>query len=227
MLQDTNKTAIFSGRFDCPHVGHFLSILELARLYGKVAVIILDYPGRETCSADEARDIFNKLFDLVFPPIARQVVQVEVNDIHFAHISFSEYDTLLRNIGCCMNHSIYVSGNREVLDNMTKQGIKARYFARSDDYIYTGTKIREKMAKLPPDAIGVGVFTERGIQAEEFQNKGLRWPDDVHKIKICSNCENYNYDKFWCMLYGPSGVSPTYDTNNNCCGFILKKDKKG
>lgn len=147
MLQDKNKTAIFSGRFCPPHVGHILSILELARLYGKVAVIILDYPGREACSADEARDIFNKLFDLVFPPIARQVIQVEVNDIHFAHISFAEYDALLRNIGCCLNHTIYVSGNPEVLENMKKQMIKARYFARSDDYIYTGTKIRQEMRK--------------------------------------------------------------------------------
>ena len=154
MLQETNKTAIFSGKFMPPHVGHILSILELARLYGKVAVIILDYPGRETCSADEARDIFNKLFDLVFPPIARQVIQVEVNDIHFANITFSEYDSLLRNIGCCMNHSIYVSGNPEVLENMKKQGIKARHFARSDDHIYTGTKIRENMAKfgMPEDS---------------------------------------------------------------------------
>jgi hypothetical protein len=46
-----------------------------------------------------------------------------------------------------MNHSIYVSGNPEVLENMKKQGIKARHFARSDDYLYTGTKIRENMLK--------------------------------------------------------------------------------
>lgn len=179
MLQDTNKTAIFSGRFDPPHLGHILSILELARLYGKVAVIILDYPDREECSVDEARDIFNKLFDLFFPPIARQVIQVEVNDIHFAHISFAEYDALLRNIGCCMNHSIYVSGNLEVLENMKKQGIKARFFARSNDYLYTGTKIREEIDKnkLPKDIIGgVGVYSEKGISTLD---KGLNQVDNV------------------------------------------------
>jgi hypothetical protein len=48
-----------------------------------------------------------------------------------------------------MNHSIYVSGNQEVLENMKKQGIEARHFARSDDHIYTGTKIRQILAKTP------------------------------------------------------------------------------
>jgi nicotinamide mononucleotide adenylyltransferase len=142
---EPNKTAIFSGRFSPPHLGHLHTILNIAKIYGRVLVVILDYPDREVCSADEARDIFNGIFDAMFPETTRSTIQVIINDIHFATIGFAQYDTLLRNNGLCLNHSIYLSGNQEVLENMKREGIKHRYFPRTDDYLYTGTKIREQI----------------------------------------------------------------------------------
>ncbi len=147
MKPEPNKTAIFSGRFDPPHLGHLHTVLNIAKVYGRVLIVILDYPDREACSVDEARDIFNGIFDAMFPDTTRSTFQVIINDIHFATITYSAYDTLLRNNGICYNHSIYLSGNIEVLDNMKKEGIKCRFFPRTDDYIYTGTKIREQITK--------------------------------------------------------------------------------
>jgi nicotinamide mononucleotide adenylyltransferase len=147
---EPNKTAIFSGRFDPPHLGHLHTILNIAKVYGRVLVVILDYPDREVCSADEARDIFNEIFDAMFPDTTRSTIQVVINDIHFAAISFAEYDTLLRNNGICLNHSIYLSGNTEVLENMKKVGIRCRYFARTDEYLYTGTEIRKQITEGKP-----------------------------------------------------------------------------
>lgn len=150
MKPEPNKTAIFSGRFSPPHLGHLHTILNITKVYGRVLVVILDYPDREVCSADEARDIFNGIFDAMFPETTRSTVQVVINDIHFAAITFAEYDLLLRNHGVCLNHSIYLSGNIEVLENMKKVGIRCRYFSRTDDYLYTGTAIREQITKGTP-----------------------------------------------------------------------------
>lgn len=163
MKPEPNKTAIFSGRFDPPHLGHLHTILNIAKVYGRVLVVILDYPDREVCSADEARDIFNSIFDAMLPETTRSTIQVVINDIHFASITFTQYDLLLRNNGLCLNHSIYLSGNPEVLANMKKEGIKNRYFARTDDYIYTGENIREQIKEGKP----LKEFVE-GIAAEEF-----------------------------------------------------------
>lgn len=150
MKPEPGKTAIFSGRFEPPHLGHLHTILNIAKVYGRVLVVILDYPDREVCSADEARDIFNGIFDAMFPDTTRSTFQVIINDIHFATISFAQYDTLLRNNGICINHSIYLSGNTEVLENMKKEGIRSRFFPRTNDYIYTGTSIREQIKEGTP-----------------------------------------------------------------------------
>lgn len=137
------KTAVFSGRFDPPHIGHILTIMDIMRQYSKVVVVVLDRSSREVCNAMEAAEIFNLIFDHILPRIARTKVDVIVNHIHFAEITYSEYDLFLRNIGACSNHTVYLSGNQDVLRNMNKQQIRNRYITRSMDRIYEGTKIRK------------------------------------------------------------------------------------
>jgi cytidyltransferase-like protein len=145
MMNDKYTTAIFSGRFDPPHLGHVQTVLKLAKRFSKVVVVVLDYPERKTVNADGTKDIFNFLFDMVFPEISRSKVDVVVNSIHFAKITFAEYDIFLRNIGACYNHTVYLSGNPEVLENMAKQQIKSEFVERSADTIYEGTRIREDL----------------------------------------------------------------------------------
>ena len=41
-----DKTVLFSGRFDNVHPGHIITIQKLGKEYGKVYVVILDYPDQ-------------------------------------------------------------------------------------------------------------------------------------------------------------------------------------
>jgi len=149
------KTAVFSGRFDPPHLGHLDAILNLGRMYARVVVVILDFPGREAGCADEVKDLFNHLFDHICSPATRNSYQAVVFDRHFAEISFSEYDCFLRNIGACLSHSIYITGNQEVIANMKKHMIPYRYYPHRiflENYIYSGTKRREEIKEGKTDA---------------------------------------------------------------------------
>ena len=40
------RVAIFSGRFDPPHIGHVLTKIKIAKEYEFLIVPILDYPDR-------------------------------------------------------------------------------------------------------------------------------------------------------------------------------------
>jgi hypothetical protein len=149
------KTAIFSGRFDPAHLGHLDAILNLGRMYARVVVVILDFPGRESGCADEMKDLFNHLFDKICSPCTRGCYQTVVFNRHFAEITFSEYDLFLRNIGACLSHSIYITGNQEVIANMKKQLIPYRYYPHRiflENYIYSGTKRREEIKEGKTDA---------------------------------------------------------------------------
>jgi len=145
MENNNYKTGVFSGRFCPPHIGHLLTILNLCKHYGKIVVVILDYPERETCSAEKARQIFNNLFNIIFPEISLSKIDVIINSIHFGKITFSEYDLLLRNIGACYNHTVYLSGNEEVLKHMNHEQIPYERVERSEEETYTGTIIRKQM----------------------------------------------------------------------------------
>ncbi len=78
--------ALTSGRFDPPHPGHIMNIIELAKRYDEVRVVILDYLGRRypVCYCI---DIFKKIF-------AETNLKVEffVNSTHFANVTKTEID---------------------------------------------------------------------------------------------------------------------------------------
>lgn len=143
-MDSAYKTGIFSGRFDPPHIGHILTILKLCFDFSKIVIVILDYPERKACSAEKAKEIFTDFFDMIFPATTRSKVAFVINNIHFGKITFAEYDCFLRNIGACYNHSVYLSGNQEVLGNMEKQQIlHYKKVPRSEEDIYSGTDIRK------------------------------------------------------------------------------------
>lgn len=142
---DSYNTAIFSGRYDPPHWGHLKTILKLTKIFSKVVVVVLDYPERKVVDAVESKLIFNDMFNMIFPEISRSKVDVVINKIHFGKITFAEYDAFLRKIGACYNHTVYLSGNMQVLENMKQQQIKHYFVERSEDDVYSGTKIREAL----------------------------------------------------------------------------------
>ena len=111
---------LFSGRFDPPHPGHIITILNLAAKYEEVVVVILDYDER-----DYAVAYVKKVFEDIFKTFPHSVA-VKVNKTHFAKITKKEYEEF----GC----DLYAAGNHKVLRHLEKLGIKTIYTERSADY---------------------------------------------------------------------------------------------
>lgn len=139
------KVAVFSGRFDPPHIGHVMSIQKLADTHDIVIVPVLDYCNR-LITAESAYDVFNSVFEHLHT--IGKVIFI-VNTTHFAKITYEKYRMLLRDCGIddAINDVVYYAGNNEVLENMRRVGVRCEYLNRSIDEIYTGTKIKSELIK--------------------------------------------------------------------------------
>ena len=141
------KTAIFSARVDPPHVGH---VLTIKNLFSKervgieitnVIVVILDYPEREACTAEEAVDLFRQVFHGTSYNIS-----FITNKIHFGRITKEQYLELLEKIYVDPDEAVYFSGNEEVIEHFKNNlQMPYKYVPRSRDY--SGTEEREIMRR--------------------------------------------------------------------------------
>lgn len=152
-----NKTGIFSGRFDPPHLGHLITILNLCRRFNRIVVVVLDYPERKICGAEEVRRIFKTCFEAMLSPMTIQKVFIDINKIHFGQITFVEYSNYLNGIGVCFAHSIYLSGNKNVLANIDKQGIPWLFVPRTEDWLFSGCEVRKEIDNKLNAVYGVDV----------------------------------------------------------------------
>ena len=133
------KTAVFSGRFDPPHVGHILTILKLACRYKVVLVVILDYKGREAVTARKAMNIFNAILSRV----ENSVILVTINKDHFAKITKRQYYELLVKNNINPLKAKYFAGNKSVIKRFELLGLNHKFIPRSE--CYSGTEIRKRM----------------------------------------------------------------------------------
>jgi nicotinamide mononucleotide adenylyltransferase len=124
------KAAVFSGRFDPPNLGHVLTISRILHEFDIVIVPVLDYHGRGACTADEAVAIFNETFDRLRHTTGRRPIFL-TNKVHFADITATQYLQLIALCNVPRETSVtYLSGNREVLANFKRMGLKHRYVVR-------------------------------------------------------------------------------------------------
>lgn len=144
------KTAIFSGRFSPPNLGHILTIQNILTKYSKILVITLDYPGRAGCSADTAEALFRKVFsylDFDWLYDSEKSVKFIQNKDHFGTITKTDLKILLVNNGITnFDDAIYTGGNETVNTHIEKLGcIVVEYIPRT--IIYNSTAIRNKIAQ--------------------------------------------------------------------------------
>lgn len=161
------KTAIFSGRFDPPSLGHVLTIQNILTKYSKILVITLDYPGRAGCNADTAEALFRKVFSyLEFDWLyhSEKGVKFIQNKEHFGVITKMELKILLVNNGITdFDKAIYAGGNLAVNSHIEKLGcIDVEFIPRT--IIYNSTAIRDKIAQ------GVSLEDQYNIKLEEMGN---------------------------------------------------------
>lgn len=130
------KIAVFSGRFDPPHLGHAITILKLCESHDIVLIPVLDYDNR-WIEAGEAVRILKKV-------TLDSKIRYNVNLVHFGKISAHDYNQLLKREGVdqSLNNVIYYSGNVEVLSHMKEIGVKCEYIERSFDEMYSSTIIK-------------------------------------------------------------------------------------
>ena len=144
------EIGLFSGRFDPPTAGHFVCVETLMLKYSQIIVVILDYKGRDGCTAEKAKQLWDYHFDLILPPIVRSKVIVTINTHHFGQITKEQLEAYLEKNN--LKFDIYLSGNVEVLKHMESQGYKCRYVPRVafplDYSVYAATDVRKTMKNM-------------------------------------------------------------------------------
>lgn len=139
----TMRTAIFSGRFDPPNLGHVITINKLLEKYDKIIIVILDYQEREGCDTSVAMSVF---MDALCHSIYRKKISIKVNTTHFGKISKNEIKNVCQGIADSMENVVYVGGNREVNKHISSlKYIPVEYIHRTP--LYNSTAIREDIRR--------------------------------------------------------------------------------
>ncbi len=110
--------AIFSGRFDPNHLGHWATILEIVKVFAQVNVVILDYPERRF-PVSYIHHRFTKLVEL--SNLERRVFVTTWGE-HFAKISPDQAKVF---------GDIELTGNLEVMRHLDSVGFPVLYIPRS------------------------------------------------------------------------------------------------
>ena len=124
-----DKTILFSGRFDKPHLGHLITIARLGEKYKKVIVCVLDYEGQFYPIDDRVKILKDALGHVEGNYV------IIVNRDHFGQITKDRIAKLPQ-------FDVYGSGNYQCMMNMHVLGFESvavdRYphYAASDDVKY-------------------------------------------------------------------------------------------
>ena len=111
-----NKKVLFSGRFDVPHLAHWVSVMRILHMgASKVVIVVLNYEGR-TWPAQRAAQFFD---EVVYLSDLQTIVEVRINNTHFAKITKKEFELY--------DCTRYIAGNNEVLHHIDSLGIRCVY----------------------------------------------------------------------------------------------------
>ena len=131
-----NKTILFSGRFDPPHISHIDTIMALGQTYQKVLIVILDHDSQMYPVQYRAKTI-RSLLDR-----AKGEYEVVINQTHFGEITPAELDAY--------EFDVYGSGNMECLKHIGNMGYEIEYVQRSGETSATDARVWAKVKKIDP-----------------------------------------------------------------------------
>ena len=112
------QTILFSGRFDKPHLSHFLTIRDLSKKYKKVIVVVLNYSEAHYPLSMRIQILKKALQDY-------GNVEIATNNTHFEEITLKK----IGYFGC----DVYGSGNEDVLKHIESLGFPCVYVPRTLD----------------------------------------------------------------------------------------------
>lgn len=117
-MKTKEQTILFSGRYDKPHLSHFLTVRDLADKYKKVLIVVLDYPESHYPLCVRMH-IFKKAMQ------DYENVKIIANNTHFGKITLDE----LKAFNC----DVYGAGNEDVLKHIESLGFPCVYVPRTLD----------------------------------------------------------------------------------------------
>lgn len=135
-----NKTILFSGRYDKPHIGHIITIQQLAEEYEKVIVCILDYPGQFYTIEERVR-IMKKVLSK-----CTGNYQVITNKTNFEKITKQQMED-----EGIPEFTHYGSGNFQCFMNMFHLGYKSVSINRTPGYAASSDVKYQKLIKFFED----------------------------------------------------------------------------
>ncbi len=137
-----NKTILFSGRFDRPHLGHLITIARLGQQYDSVIVCILDYNGQFFPIDERAEIMCDALKHL------KGNYQVIINDHNFERITKEQVDDIF------IEFSHYGSGNYQCNLNMQQLGYEIVDVPRYPGYAARDDKCFQRIMKVIEEEMG-------------------------------------------------------------------------
>ena len=119
--------AFFPGKFQPPHLGHIMTLMQLYQEYDKIIVGITE-DGPNIMSQEERKAIFEKAFEHL--PKFKVVLLKGVLTENISLKDLPEFD-------------ICISGNKKVIEKIRSLGKEAKFFRRTKGIYFSGTKIRK------------------------------------------------------------------------------------
>lgn len=117
----------FPGKFQPPHLGHIMSIMDIYDNYEKIIIAITDDKPK-ILTLNERVDIFKIIF--------KHMKKIQIITLEDIIITKLEDDINLPKFDIC------ISGNKDVLNKMTDLGYNVEFLDRSKGIGYSGTEIR-------------------------------------------------------------------------------------
>lgn len=120
--------AFFPGKFQPPHLGHILTILQYYDEYDKIIVGVTEGPPR-IMTLDETCNILRKVF--------KYMNKIEIYPIKYTMDDESAIPYLPK------EWDIVITGNPKVVELARKYKWKCRYVSRAKGIGYSGTELRK------------------------------------------------------------------------------------
>jgi cytidyltransferase-like protein len=124
-------TAFFPGKFQPPHLGHFLTLMKLYPKYDRIIVGITE---------DEPRVISPEKTKIIFTDMLRYLQKFRIILIKGTLIKKETLEGL-------PSFDVLVSGNKNVIDWAKKMDVATEFTQRSSGVGFSGTELRELYKK--------------------------------------------------------------------------------
>ena len=137
---------LFPGRFDRPHIGHFITIQRLTKKYDKVIVVILGFEG-ERYSLHYRYQVMKECIDACYGN-----VEVVINDKDWRSVLTGVTIEDCRKLISRYNFDVYGTGNHKFLKVMEEAGCKVHFVERAYDYNATDDRLAQDVKSV----LGIG-----------------------------------------------------------------------